>query len=126
MDRRHFLKSSAFFTIAAATDPLGASRAVAHAGTARKGRYLFQQGVASGDPRERSIVFWTRCTPARSDAQRGGEDRARVVRLRLAPLPPWQRTFERNSWLSRCGARHGSASSSVCTIYRLVSPPMSR
>jgi alkaline phosphatase D len=83
MDRRHFLKSSAFFTIVAATDPLGASRAVAHAGTARKGRYLFQQGVASGDPRERSIVFWTRCTPARSDAQRDGEDRARVVRMRL-------------------------------------------
>ena len=28
---------------------------------------MFVQGVASGDPRGRSVVLWTRCTPTRPD-----------------------------------------------------------
>jgi alkaline phosphatase D len=87
MDRRHFLESSAFFTIAAATGVLLVPKRV-HAADddARKHRYRFAQGVASGDPRDRSIVFWTRCVPepetggAASQATQGVE---RTVPLRL-------------------------------------------
>ncbi|KWH34360.1 alkaline phosphatase D family protein [Burkholderia stagnalis] len=75
MDRRHFLRSSAFFTIAAATGALGAPRSATRGAAAHQGRDRFPQGVASGDPRDRSIVFWTRCVPAR--------DGARAVSLRL-------------------------------------------
>ncbi|MPW20672.1 alkaline phosphatase [Paraburkholderia sp. CNPSo 3157] len=83
MDRRHFLKSSAFFTIAAATSALGAPRPVAPAGALRKGRYQFPQGVASGDPRDHSIVFWTRCVPVHGDARQHAKSVARAVPLRL-------------------------------------------
>jgi alkaline phosphatase D len=84
MDRRHFLKSSAFFTIAAATGTLGVCQAVPPAGAAQ-GRYRFPQGVASGDPRDRSVVFWTRCmpVPVRGDAQHRAKGVARTVPLRL-------------------------------------------
>ncbi|KWH31824.1 alkaline phosphatase [Burkholderia cepacia] len=70
MNRRHFLRSATFFTIAAATGTLtgceddGISKpAFANSGTAALpviGTFQFPQGVASGDPREDSIVFWTR------------------------------------------------------------------
>ncbi|RQS71548.1 alkaline phosphatase [Burkholderia sp. Bp8963] len=87
MKRRHFLKSSAFFTIAAATGTLGAPRSVPAAGAAREGRHRFPQGVASGDPRDRSIVFWTRCVPpvppVRGDARHRTKGAARAVPLRL-------------------------------------------
>ncbi|MBN3856962.1 alkaline phosphatase [Paraburkholderia sp. Ac-20340] len=61
MNRRHFLRSSAFFTIAAATGTLTACGSDDLAGPV-KGTYQFAQGVASGDPRSDSIVFWTRAT----------------------------------------------------------------
>jgi len=57
MDRRQLLTRGAFFTVAAATGALaGCSGAGALTGT-----YKFDQGVASGDPRDTSVVFWTRC-----------------------------------------------------------------
>ncbi|WGS47733.1 alkaline phosphatase D family protein (plasmid) [Burkholderia sp. JSH-S8] len=83
MDRRHFLKSSAFFTIAAATATLGAPRSATPGTAVRKGRDRFPQGVASGDPRDRSIVFWTRCVPARAGARRRAKEAVRAVSLRL-------------------------------------------
>ncbi|SEJ13395.1 alkaline phosphatase D family protein [Paraburkholderia diazotrophica] len=83
MDRRHFLKSSAFFTIAAATGTLGAPQSVPPSGASRKGLYRFPQGVASGDPRDRSIVFWTRCVPVHGDAKQRAKRVTRAVPLRL-------------------------------------------
>ncbi|TCW83968.1 alkaline phosphatase [Burkholderia sp. SRS-46] len=83
MDRRHFLRSSAFFTIAAATSTLGAPRSATPGTAARKGRHAFPQGVASGDPRDRSIVFWTRCVPALDGAPSRAKEGARAVPLRL-------------------------------------------
>lgn len=61
MDRRQFLHRSAFFTVAAA--------ALTACGGGDddepSGRYQFPQGVASGDPKSGSLVFWSRCV--RSD-----------------------------------------------------------
>ncbi len=71
MNRRHFLRSSAFFTIAAAAGSLAAcgadSTSTPPQGAPAKpaaGTFAFAQGVASGDPRADSIVFWTRATAA--------------------------------------------------------------
>ena len=62
MDRRQFISRAAFFTVTAATlTACGGS----DDGEPR-GRYVFPQGVASGDPRSTSMVFWSRCV--RSDA----------------------------------------------------------
>jgi alkaline phosphatase D len=62
MDRRQFLHRSVFFTVAAAS--LTACGGGDDAEPA--GRYQFPQGVASGDPKSASLVFWSRCV--RSDA----------------------------------------------------------
>ncbi|MGO4330776.1 alkaline phosphatase [Cupriavidus sp. 2TAF22] len=68
MKRRHFLKSSAFFAIAVASGALTAcGSGPPGVASARKGRYLFPQGIASGDPRDASVVFWTRCVAAQGD-----------------------------------------------------------
>ena len=84
MDRRHFLKSSAFFTVAAASGILLAPRRIKADDHAHKHRYRFAQGVASGDPRDRSIVFWTRCIPERKgDAPHSAQRGVRTVPLRL-------------------------------------------
>ncbi len=58
MDRRQFLTRTAFFTVAAAT--LSACGG-GGGSTEPAGRYAFPQGVASGDPRDTSTVFWSRC-----------------------------------------------------------------
>ena len=66
MDRRQLLRHAAFFTVAAATGASSAAGASPLAETdterepARRGRHAFAQGVASGDPKPHSIVFWTR------------------------------------------------------------------
>lgn len=72
MDRRAFLRSSAYFTVAGAGAMLAACGGSDD--TPPPGTYTFPLGVASGDPKEGSIVFWTRCAP------RSG---AAVVELRL-------------------------------------------
>ena len=64
MKRRHFLKSSAFFTIAAASGTLTACRSAKDT-LESPASHVFAQGVASGDPRDRSVVLWTRCTVPR-------------------------------------------------------------
>lgn len=63
MDRRSFLKGAAYFTVAAAT---GGTLAACGGILANlpKGTFDFPLGVASGDPKESSIVFWTRCVLA--------------------------------------------------------------
>ena len=63
MDRRQLLQRGAFFTVAAATGALAACSGDPFPPT---GTYQFAQGVASGDPRDTSVVFWTRCV--RTDA----------------------------------------------------------
>ena len=73
MDRRKLLTSAAFFTVAAATGQALAHESRedddAHDEHGLRGRFAFPLGVASGDPRERSAVFWTRCV--RTHAQAG-------------------------------------------------------
>lgn len=80
MERRSFLRGGLFYTVAAAapvltacgggndgtvippfTPPPPAPAPAAPAPAEPTGRYTFAQGVASGDPKESSIVFWTRC-----------------------------------------------------------------
>jgi alkaline phosphatase D len=61
MDRRQLLKRGAFFTVIAAT---GALAACGGNSDEPAGTYRFDQGVASGDPRDTSCVFWTRCVRA--------------------------------------------------------------
>ena len=68
MDRRQFLRQSLFFTVAAAGGALsacGGGGGDPGAPGEPAGRYSFPQGVASGDPRDNSVVFWGRCV--RSD-----------------------------------------------------------
>jgi alkaline phosphatase D len=65
MDRRGFLRSSAYFTV------VGASSALAACGSSDgtpPGSFTFPLGVASGDPKEASTVFWTRCVPKNGGA----------------------------------------------------------
>lgn len=66
MDRRQLLKRGVFFTVAAAT---GAMAACSGDSLPPSGTYLFAQGVASGDPRDTSVVFWTRCVRADAAAE---------------------------------------------------------
>ena len=61
MDRRGFLRSSAYFTVASAGGLLAACGGSDD--TPPQGSFSFPLGVASGDPKEASIVFWTRCAP---------------------------------------------------------------
>jgi len=66
MDRRQLLTRGAFFTVAAAT---GALAGCGGDSLPPGGTYLFAQGVASGDPRDTSVVFWTRCVRADGAAE---------------------------------------------------------
>lgn len=66
MDRREFLRHAGFFTVAAASSGTSLTALAETAADPRPdtARRVFPQGVASGDPRERSVVFWTRCVRA--------------------------------------------------------------
>lgn len=66
MDRRSFLRSSAYFTVAGAGGLLAACGGSDD--KAPQGSFTFPLGVASGDPKEGSIVFWTRCAPRTGNA----------------------------------------------------------
>lgn len=59
MDRRGFLRSTAYFTVAVAGVSLAACGG--SGGMPPIGTHRFPLGVASGDPKDSSIVFWTRC-----------------------------------------------------------------
>ena len=65
LDRRRFLQHAAFFTVVP-------SALVACGGgdnAEPAGRYAFPQGVASGDPKDTSLMFWGRCV--RTDGSLG-------------------------------------------------------
>jgi alkaline phosphatase D len=69
MDRRQFLARAAFFTVVpAALGACGGSDDEDDTGGSAPpppaGRAAFPQSVASGDPRDSSVVFWTRCVNA--------------------------------------------------------------
>lgn len=69
MDRRSFVKSAMYFTVASASTTLiacGGSSGV-NVASGPSGSFRFTHGVASGDPKAASVVLWTRCV--RSDAQ---------------------------------------------------------
>ena len=94
MDRRGFLRSSAYFTVASAGGLLAACGGSDD--TPQQGSFTFPLGVASGDPKEGSIVFWTRCAPKtgsdevelRLEVARDAAftDVAGVVELKALPL----------------------------------------
>lgn len=66
MDRRSFLRRSMYFTVVAASAGLSACNDGGDGDGEEEvsGRYGFPQGVASGDPRAESVVFWSRCLPS--------------------------------------------------------------
>jgi alkaline phosphatase D len=68
MDRRRFLGSALYFTVAGATFGLSACGARGDDPPPPAGSYTFPLGVASGDPKESSLVFWTRCLGPAPDA----------------------------------------------------------
>ena len=62
MDRRSFLRSSMYFTVVSASASLAACGGGSDDAPApAAGAFSFPLGVASGDPRDVSCVFWTRC-----------------------------------------------------------------
>lgn len=93
MDRRRFMSLSMFYTVAAASGTLAACHhssddeggSSAGGGTTPppSGVYAFAQGVASGDPRDTSIVFWTRCVANASSASQT----AIALTLQVSTLP---------------------------------------
>ncbi len=65
MDRRRFVKSGAFLTVAAATGGVLSACGGSGDDETPAGTFAFAEGVASGDPRPDSVLLWTRV--ARSD-----------------------------------------------------------
>ena len=61
MDRRSFLRSSMYFTVVSASASLAACGGSDDSPQTPAGTFSFPLGVASGDPKESSCVFWTRC-----------------------------------------------------------------
>ncbi|CAF2064776.1 unnamed protein product [Rotaria magnacalcarata] len=86
MERRHFLKAS-FFTVAAAGLPFAAlhTHSAMAASTVPKGTYHFPQGVASGDPRAHSLVFWARCQPLNTSAVGANDPIALTLEVSTSP-----------------------------------------
>lgn len=66
MDRRKFLKGAMYFTVASASGALVACGGTDTRPLDPQGTYSFPQGMASGDPKESSVVFWTRCISSKS------------------------------------------------------------
>jgi alkaline phosphatase D len=91
MDRRQFLHHAGFFTVAAASSgtPLAALANTAADPRPDTARRAFPQGVASGDPKERSVVFWTRCVRA------DGRDVPAPVTLQVARDASFERLVAR-------------------------------
>ena len=67
MDRRSFLRSSMYFTVVSATAPLAACGGsnTDEVPEAPRDSFTFPLGVASGDPKDSSVVFWTRVVSAK-------------------------------------------------------------
>jgi alkaline phosphatase D len=61
MDRRRFLRSSLYFTVISASASLAACGGSDDAPEASADSFAFPLGLASGDPKDTSVVFWTRC-----------------------------------------------------------------
>ncbi|UUZ55425.1 PhoD-like phosphatase N-terminal domain-containing protein [Massilia sp. H-1] len=62
MDRRRFLRSSLYFTVISASASLAACGGSDGAPEAPDPiPSAFPLGLASGDPKDSSVVFWTRC-----------------------------------------------------------------
>jgi alkaline phosphatase D len=61
MDRRSFLRSSLYFTVVSATASLAACGGSDGESAPPADSFTFPLGVASGDPKDTSVVFWTRC-----------------------------------------------------------------
>jgi alkaline phosphatase D len=83
MERRRFLGSALYYTVAGATFGVSASPGRQADPAPAPGSHSFPQGVASGDPRESSIVFWTRCLGPAQDAVE--------LRLEVSPSPAFDR-----------------------------------
>ena len=61
MDRRRFLRSSLYFTVISASASLAACGGSDAAPKTPANSFSFPLGLASGDPKDSSVVFWTRC-----------------------------------------------------------------
>ncbi len=75
MDRRKFLKQATYFTVASASVTLtacGGGGGGSATNTPATGVFRFSHGVASGDPKATSVVFWTRCVRTDNTSGDGG------------------------------------------------------
>ncbi len=82
MDRRNFVKGAMYFTVASASTTLVACGGGGEAGQSvgEPRAFRFTHGVASGDPKASSVVFWTRCVRAA-----GGDTSDIGLRLEVSP-----------------------------------------
>src|ERR1700756_606608 len=93
MERRRFLSLSAFYTVAAASGTLSACHSGDDHGNGGApsptpvGTNAFPQGVASGDPRDVSAVFWTRCVANPGNAASASSPSSIAVVLQLSTQP---------------------------------------
>jgi alkaline phosphatase D len=91
LDRRRFLGRLAGVAGLAAVATLPVDRAAAEV-RPRSGNYAFSLGVASGDPRPRNVVLWTRLAPEPFRRRGGMPDVAVGVDWSLAADPEMRRT----------------------------------
>ncbi|WP_028312687.1 alkaline phosphatase D family protein [Derxia gummosa] len=68
MDRRQFLRLTGFFTVSTALAGCNDEGDDNEGATLPPGNHRFAEGVASGDPRPASLVFWTRAAPVNGSA----------------------------------------------------------
>jgi alkaline phosphatase D len=84
MDRRKFLQGAMYFTVASASMTLTACGGSDSSGSASpRNAFTFPSGVASGDPKDTSVVFWTRCNRTALDTGSGSGS----ISLRLEVSP---------------------------------------
>src|ERR1043165_2443633 len=83
MKRRDFLRNTGWFVVGASLVglpgcPKDDDDSFPDAGVPPEGTYQFPQGVASGDPREASVVVWTRVAPVGETGAQFGSISLRV------------------------------------------------
>ena len=85
MDRRSFLRSSMYFTVVSATASLAACGSSDPDTSVPKDSFSFPLGVASGDPKDTSVVFWTRCLSAKGTEKSTTEVRVAITDIQSNP-----------------------------------------
>ncbi|MCX7445367.1 alkaline phosphatase D family protein [Corynebacterium sp. P7003] len=91
LDRRAFLRGTAFAGAALAGARLAANGGTAHADPESPGNPVFLHSVASGDPLPDAVIIWTRVTPVPEATPGSGLGDTTVVRWDVALDPVFTR-----------------------------------